>query len=383
MFRRGDANTADRGPHGVKDVLKWGGRILVLLVVALSLLVAAFGLAGAGSYLGYLASRATVFDVWGVLHLVEALFALTAIIGAGLALLRRKLLPALFFSLLAWPMGFVIEGSRCDTESGCRMLGWAALPVSAGDWSFRIRPVTDKNDAEHLAGAALFDAGSPYGTYTPKRFDDHWIVPTINSDGWPGPSAVRIDTRTATTSFVPCPAHLMLCGMERAVVSDGRRVFSNARLSLAASFPAGRAVCTARLEDDGEPRGFYAMIRPADIPCDSVDPSREMGLEALKVGTVAEALSVPCKPLSPAVLAAFGGRAPGFAGRQSQVCEEVAAGQIAVGVYAVAGPRSGSGSASTTLYEAYVVTTEAHLAEDARSFEKFLRTARIGTPPSP
>lgn len=381
MSRTGDVHTPGRGTV----VLTRLGRGFLLLLIALSLLVAAARLFGAGPFIGYLASSGTVFDMWGVLHTLDVLFSLAAIVGAAFALLRRKLLVALLFSLLAWPIGVVIEGSRCDTESGCRMMGWAALPIGTSDWNIRIRPVSDRNEADNIASMALDKAGSNYSTYNPQRFNDHWIVATISPDGRPGPHAVRVDTRTAATRLVPCPADRMLCSMERPVVSDGERVFSNARWTLAMTFPAGRSVCTARPADEDlsyEGRGFYGMIRDADVPCGIVDISREMGLEALKALTVAEALDAPCQPLSPAILRVFNGRAPGFAGRQNVVCEERGNDQIAVGVYTVAGPAPGAGNASTTLYQAWMLTDAAHLAEDARTFEAFLRTARIGAPPS-
>lgn len=385
MSRVGETNTPGRGMVRAKVVLAWAGRGVLLFLVAFSLFLAATRLFGAGSYIGYAVSRGTVFDFWGVLYTLDALFSLAAIVGSGFALLRRKLLLALLFSLLAWPVSTVIEGTRCDTESGCRMLGWAALRIGDSEWRVRIRPVDHPNEAENIASAALVEADSSYWTYNAKRFDDHWVVATIDRDGRPGPSAVKIETRTAATSFVPCPADRMLCGMERPVVSDGERVFSNRRWGLAMTFPAGRAVCTARPVDDDlsfDGRGFYGMVRDADTPCDIVDVSRQMGLEALKARTVAEALEAPCKALSPAVLRAFEGRTPGFSGRQSVVCEEIAEGQIAVGVYTVAEPRPGRGNASTTLYQAWMLTDEAHLAEDTRSFDAFLRTARIGAPAS-
>lgn len=366
----------------IKAGLVWLGRILALLVIALSLLVAVMRLLESAAYVGNLASGGTTFEIWGVLHGLALLSALIAIVGVGLALLRRKLLLALLFSLFAWPMAFVIEGSRCDTESACRMMGWAAIPASSRDWNIRIRSVTNRNEARAIASAALFRADSRYHSYNPKRFDDHWVVPTIDDDGRPGPSAVWIDTRTAATRFVSCPAHLMFCGMERPTLSDDGAVFSNARWGLAMSFPAGRAVCTARPDDDplrDQTRGFYAMVRESEIPCDIVDPSRTLGLEALTARTVAAARPGSCKPLSPAVLKAFGGRAPGFVGHRSVVCEEIAQGQIAVSVFAIARLRAETG-APTTLYEAWMLTDPAHLAEDARSFEAFLKTAQIPAP---
>lgn len=381
MFERGETATSDGPAVRAKRALIWGGRILALLWIALSLLVAALSLVGSGPQIVDLATSQTVFEIWSVLAILDVFFALTAILGAGFALVRRKLLLALLFPLLAWPVGFVIEASRCDYPA-CRSMAWAALPRVAGDWSLRIRPVTDRNEAEAIASGALFEAGSAYHTYDAKQFDGYWIVPTINDDGWPGPGAVQIDTRTAATSFVTCPEHQMLCGMERPVVSDGGERFSNARWGLAMTFPAGRAVCTERRDDNvqsDEARGFYAMIRDADIPCDIVDPSRALGLAALKARTVDEARLEPCKPLSPAILRAFGGRPPRLAGHSGVACEEIANGQIAVSVFAFARPRPETG-APTTLYEAWVLTDPAHLAEDARSFEAFLMTARIPAP---
>lgn len=382
MFKRGETATPDRVPGYARKGLVWAGRILALLWIALSLLVAVLRLMSSGPWIVDLASRQAVFEIWGVLAILDVLFAVTAILGVGWALARRRLMVALLFSLLAWPVGFVIEASRCDYPS-CRPMAWAAFPASAGKWSVRIRPVTDRNEARAIASGALFEAGSEYSPFTPRRFGGHWIVPTINDDGWPGPSAVRIDARTAATRFVPCPAHLMLCGMERPVVSRTAQVFSNRQWGLAVTFPAGRAVCTERPDDEArsyEARGFYAMLRDPDIPCDIVDPSRALGLAALTARTVTEARLEPCKPLSPTILKAFGGTAPGLAGHQTVVCEEIAGDQMAVSVFAFAKPRPGS-EAPATLYEAWMLTDPAHLAEDARSFETFLTRARIPTSP--
>lgn len=383
MVERGETAIPDGLGSRFKSVLVWASRAFALLWIALSLLLAAMSLVGSGPQIIDLATRETVFGIWSVLAILDVLFALAAILGAGFALVRRKLLLALLFSLLAWPVGFVIEASRCDYPA-CRSMAWAAFPAWAGDWSIRLRPVTDPREAEHIASAALHEAGSKYSAYYPKRFDGYWIVPTINDDGWPGPSAVRIDTRTAVTRFVSCPTDRMLCGMERPVVSEGGQVFTNARWGLSMRFPAGRAVCIARPYEEArrdEARGFYAVIRDADTPCDIVDPSRTLGLEALTAGTVAEALAEPCRPLSPAILRAFGGKAPRFAGHQSVACEEIAHGQVAVSVYATAQARPGSGDASATLYGAWMLTDPAHLDEDARSFGAFLETARIPAPP--
>lgn len=380
MSKEGDAPVPDGVSSRAKSVLVWTGRVVALLWIALSLLLAGSGLINSISLNIELASRRTVFEVWAVLHALHLLFALTAILGVAWALTRRRLLTALLFSLLAWPMGYVIEANRCDYPA-CRAMAWAALPPGAFDWSVRIRPVTDRGEAETIASAALFKAGSGLGTYQAKRFEDYWIVPTIDDDGRPGPHAVRVDMRTGATSFVPCPAHRMLCGMDFPTESDGRRVFGGARLGLAVSFPAGLAVCPARSHDEDvqidEPRGFYGMLRPADIPCDDIDLSRTLGLEAVKARTVTEALDEPCKSLSPSVLEAFGGRAPGFADHPGVVCEEVGDDQIAVSVYAAAGPGP---AAPKTLYVAWMLTDPAHLAEDARAFEAFLTTARIGAP---
>lgn len=379
MSRDGETAKRAGGSGLAKRVLIWTGRILVVLWLALSFLVAALSLVDSGPILVDLARRGTVFGAWSVLHLLHFLFAIAAIVGAGWALRRRRPLTALLFSVLAWPTSYVIAASRCDYP-GCRSMTWAALPSGAFDWGVRIRPVTDRNEAEAIASEALFRAGSRFHSYDPKQFDGYWIVPTISDDGWAGPSAVRVDARTGASRFVPCPADRMQCGMERPVVSEAGQVFANAQWGLAVTFPAGRAVCTERPDDEtrrDEARGFYAMVRDADIPCEIVDPSRALGLEALAARTLTEARQEPCKPLSPARLKAFGGAAPGFAGRQSVACEEVTEDQIAVSVFAFGEPGSG---VPATLYEAWVLTDPAHLAEDAGSFEAFLRTVRLPPP---
>jgi hypothetical protein len=371
-----------RVARGPKSALARTATALLFLPIGVLLLLAAGGAVGAASYLGYLASRGTVFDIWAVLSILEALFSLAAIVGAGLAIRRRRLGLALAYSILALPMSFVIEGNRCDTEETCRLLGWAALPSSAGKWSVRIRPVTDANEARQVASHALARAGSEDGPYKEKRFADHWIVSTINQDGWPGAYAVRIDMRTAQASLVACPPEKIECGMERAVVSDGRRVFRNPELGVAATFPAGRVVCTSRSVDGDEVRGFYALVRPPDEPCDILDQSRQIGVELApqrkNARTAATAITVPCGPLSAEIAKLFKGQGPTFPGRPSVACESRRDDDIQVSVYALAAASPNPGHAPPRLYQAWIVTTTTALAEDARAFEVFLRGVSIG-----
>ncbi|RYG09813.1 MAG: hypothetical protein EON92_13925 [Burkholderiales bacterium] len=354
-------------------LMVWSGRGIAALVIGLSLIVAVFGLLEAAPYLAQQVFRSTTLDMWAVLMGLKLLFSLAAVIGIGVALSRRRLLPALLVSALAWPMGFVIEGGRCDTEALCRMYGWAAPPAGLSNWSVRIRPVTDGREAEYIAEAALSQAGSEDHAFEPKRFRDHWLVPTINDDGWARANAVRVDVRTAATRFVPCPADKMRCGMERPVVTDGQRVFRSARLGLSAVFPAGLSVCSSWTDEQYDPLGFHAMHRSADVPCETLDQARTFGLAVVDVPVLPD-----CRPLSEAVVRAFGGRKPGFPGHRSEACQETSGDQIAIVVRAKTHPSLAGSRRETTTYEAYLLTTPTHFAQDARTFDAFLRTARIG-----
>ncbi|WP_332657583.1 hypothetical protein [Brevundimonas sp.] len=140
------ANAApDRVAVAAKVGLIWLSRILAFLFLAASLLVAVMRLTGATNYsvtvyVGYLASRPPTLHFWDVLMGLDYVLSLTAIVGIGVCLLRRRLLLALLFATLAWPLPIVLEGSNCPTASTCRILGWAA-PAEL-DWSIQLRPVT-------------------------------------------------------------------------------------------------------------------------------------------------------------------------------------------------------------------------------------------------
>lgn len=118
------------------------------------------------------------------------------------------------------------------------------------------------------------------------------------------------------------------------------------------------------------------MVRDPEIPCDIVDPSRALGLAALKARTVTEARGEPCKPLSPERLEIFGGRPPALVGHRSIACEEVVGEAIAISVFTFASPRTKPAAAST-LYEAWMLTDADHMAEDARLFATFLDQAGL------
>ncbi|RZJ02343.1 MAG: hypothetical protein EON89_15480 [Brevundimonas sp.] len=362
------------------SALAWLIAGLLAIPIGVLLLGAVLNLTVTAGYLWYLASRATVFDTWAVLNIASALMSLVAVVGAGFALKRWRMGLALAFAVLTLPVTFVIEGSRCDTFASCRALSWAALPAGAFDWEVRHRSVTDPNEAERLASGLLWKTGSKDSPFRTKRFGDHWIVSTINDDGWPGARAVRIDTRTGRTTLVSCPQSKIQCGMERPTVSDGRRVYRNAELGLAAVFPTSRPVCAAR-DDDGAPRGFFAMVRSADIPCDSLDPSREIGVEVarwrLNGCTVTEAPSLAWRPLSPETARLFKGR-PSLGGRVSSACELHDGDHIQISVYASVARGSRPEGPPDVVYEGYMVTTPAHLAEDVRTFELFLQGVTLG-----
>ncbi len=365
-------------PRGNKRLPKtpvgWLVTCLLGLPVALLFLGALASLPERVSYIEYLASRATVFDTWGALHIVAAVLSLIAVVGTALAVWQLRMGAALFFAALALPAPFVIEGSRCDTPAGCQATGWAALPPGAFDWQVRIRPVTTQNDAWNIAFDALLDANVDDSPFIAKRFGDHWIVSTIDDDGWPGAQAVRIETRTARTAFVPCPEDRIQCGMERPTVSDGQRVYRNVQLGLSAVFPASLPVCTTR-DDDGEPLGFHAMVRAPDIPCEDLDQSRQMGIEVPRWRrngcAVVGVPSAPWRPLSPETSKLFRNQRPTLGGAPAVVCELRDGDQIEITVYA----STGSGS---DVYEGYVVTTPAHLVEDIRTFEIFIQNVSLG-----
>jgi len=382
MVKVDSTDRSRRFQVGPKSLVTWLVRGLLMLLIGVCLLSAAASSIQAVLHLGYLALGATVFDAWGVLSIISALLSFTAIAGARFALRRRRLILALVFAVLALPAPFVIAASRCDTAEACRAMRWAALPAGAFKWQVRLRSVTDPNEAHDIAAGALVKAGSHDSPFKEKRFADHWIVSTIDQDGWPGAHAVRVDTRTARTSLVACPPEKIQCGMERPVVSDGRRVFRNDRVGVAAIFPASRPVCTSRGRDD-EPRGFYAMVRAPDEPCEVLDGSRQIGAEvaqSTKNGCASvEAPALPWRPLSPETARLFGSR-PTLGGQPSLACELRRDDDIQISVYASAPSRPSPGRSSGRLYEAYIVTTSAHLAEDIRAFEVYLQSARIGSP---
>ena len=375
MVKLGSQLRPRRNKRLPKTPVVWLVTCLLGLPVTLLFLIALASLLEGASRVWYLASEATVVDTWGALFVISTVLSLIAVVGTALAVWRLRMFAALLFAALPIPAKFIIEGSRCDTPASCQAMGWAALPPGAFDWRVRIRPVTDPNEARAIASSALFQANSEDGPYEEKRFGDHWIVSTIDDDGWPGAKAVRIDTLTARTAFVPCPEDRVQCGMERPTVSDGQRVYRNVQLGLSAVFPASLPVCTTRY-DDGEPLGFHAMVRAPDIPCEDLDQSRQMGIEVprwRRYGCeVVGVPSAPWRPLSPETSKLFRNQRPKLGGAPAVVCELRDGDQIEITAYA----SMGSGS---DVYEAYVVTTPAHLVEDIRAFEIFLQNVRLGS----
>lgn len=356
----------------------WVAWALLTPLVAACLLVGAWSLIVGAAYLAYLATRATVFDVFGVLSLVAGLLALTAIVGAGVAIRRRKPLHALGFSVLALPIPFVMQAPFCDMGSFCRAVYWASLPEAALKWQVRLRPVTDPNEARGIASAALSASGSNDSPWKTMQFGDYWIVSATDRDGWAGAHAVRVDTRTARTSLIPCPANQIRCGMERPTAPG---VFRNERLGLAATFPASHPVCTARANDD-VPRGFYSVAREPDIPCDIVDQSRRMGVEVARDKrngcTAVEAPKLPWRPLSPESAKLFRRLPPSLGGLPSLACELHEGDYIQISVFAFGPGRVKGVAPSAPLFEGYILTTADHLAEDVHAFEAFLADVHIG-----
>jgi hypothetical protein len=366
MVKVGSSDLARRNNRAPKSPVAWLVTGFCSLLLAIFLFSALGSLAGEGSFLGYLATRATTFDAWGVLSIISVLLSLTAIVGAGYAIWRRRLVLALAISVLALPTHAVIEGSRCDTAALCRAFGWAALPAGAFDWSVRIRPVTDPNEAKGIASATVSKSEPAVSPFRAKRFGDYWIVSTIDKGGWSGPHAVRIDTKSAGARLVSCPVAKIQCGLERPVISDGRSVLHNDRSGISAIFPASLPVCTSR-DKDWEAIGLYAMARAPDIPCEDTDDSRQIGIElsrwSMNGCTVTEAPSLPWRPLSPETARLFRSR-PTLGATPSLACELHSGGHIEISVFAPVKPGSNPGGPRASLYQAYIVTTPDHLAED-------------------
>jgi hypothetical protein len=167
---------------------------VLYLLAALFALKEALGAFGSAEYLRYMLIDGTVVDMWTVLSAITVICAIVALVAAGLCLRRRKLTAmALWLALPAIP-STVIEASRCDFMPLCNVIGWAALPVSAGDWSVRVRDVTE-TEAEHIAGQTLRDAGSEAWPSEPKLANRQWRL-AASEDGVRQPYDVMIDART-------------------------------------------------------------------------------------------------------------------------------------------------------------------------------------------
>ncbi|WP_041373484.1 hypothetical protein [Phenylobacterium zucineum] len=369
-----------RNRLGVKlaAILMRLAKSILILLVGLFFLYAALILVQDLAYLGWVAFQATALDAWTVLNIISLVFSIVAVAGGGLAIARKRWGWALAFSILVWPPQVVIDANRCDVVEVCRDLRWAQLPASAFEWRVRIRPVSDPEEAKALASNALATMASDDSPYMARRFGDHWIVSTIDDDGWPGAHALRIDAKTTVTERIPCPAGRIPCGMARPTLSDGERPFHDDRLGIAATFPRTTPVCTAR-NDDGEARGFFAMVRAPGSPCEILDQSRVMGIEIArspKQGCRAKAdPSLAWRELSPSMAKLFDGP-PRLGSSHSRACELHQSGFIQISVYAPA-PAATDPKSSEPLYEAYIVTTREHLVEDVRTFEAFLKRLKV------
>lgn len=366
---------SSRGKNGIAS------RLILLALIVFLLLVAALHMVGQTYHLAYLLARATTFDVWSALSLASVLLTLTAIIGAGVSLWRRRLFRALLFAVLPLPVLLVMAGSSCH-HGDCRLVQWASLrPGPLVDWSIRLRPVEDENEARWIASSAVSAAGLDGSAFQTRRFDDHWLVSMINSDGEALPHAVRIDGRSGRTRIVPCPADRIRCGMAWPILADGRRPFSNPDLGITAVFPADLPVCIARNEDDDAPRGFVGIYRSSEEPCDAVTPDRQLGVEVAYFPRLTCPMpthpDLDWRPLSDENLALFANGAPTLAGQPSLACELRQGGHIQISVY---GPMPPPGEPGVPRYEAFITTTPEDLPSDIRRLESLLETVILGSP---
>jgi hypothetical protein len=181
-------------------------RLLVLcglcVLAALVTTTATLHAAGSVAYLHYLVTRGELVNLWAVLSALDVIVALAALVTAWLCLWRRKKLGrAAILLLLPLIPSTVIEASRCDVQTVCETIGWAALPPPAFGWSVRIRDVSE-HEAEHLATKALRDAGLPYWAFEPRLSNRQWRLATYDSDMVRAPYDVVIDARTGSGGVV-------------------------------------------------------------------------------------------------------------------------------------------------------------------------------------
>lgn len=374
-----------------RRLLRWIGVGGLVALIVLALLLAGLRLALDVDHLRHVVLRNTTISSWDVLTLISTTLCIVAIVGAVLAMRRRRMVLAVLFSVLWFPLPFAIESSRCDTEFSCRAFGWASLPPGLLGWSTRTRPVDDANEARHLATLELVARGVDDSPFQVRRFGDHWLASTIDNDGRAGPFAVRIAARTSDARLVPCPSDRIRCGMDWPTRSDGQRPYRNADLGISAVFPDGLAICTLRDEEDDHALGFVAEFRGFDDPCDAVTPDRRMGVEVasgLRQGCLhPSAPELEWGPLTAETRAYFGPGQPAFSGAPFIVCELHADEAPDIGIPAqleilvLVTPEPGPGGSATRRFEAFFVTTPDDLAQDAPLFEAFLETLELGSPP--
>lgn len=164
------------------------------LLAAYFALKGILGALGCAEYLHYLLTRGTVVDMWAVLSTITVVWAIVALVAAGLCLRRRKLTAmALWLTLPVIP-STVLEASRCDFAPLCNVIGWAALPATAFDWQVRVRDVTE-SEADLIADQTLHDAGSEARAFEPKLANRQWRL-IAQKDGVRQPYDVVIDART-------------------------------------------------------------------------------------------------------------------------------------------------------------------------------------------
>ena len=82
MVKVGSQLCPRRTSRWPKTPVGWLATCLLGLPVALLFLIALASLTAGASYLGYLGSRATVFDTWGALHIVSTVLANAAVMAA-------------------------------------------------------------------------------------------------------------------------------------------------------------------------------------------------------------------------------------------------------------------------------------------------------------
>jgi hypothetical protein len=186
---------------------------------------------------------------------------------------------------------------------------------------------------------------------------------------------------------IPCSPDELSCGLQKPVVSDGKRRFINAEMSLGAVFPRGSRVCMTRSGDAA--RGFYAWYGVETVGCPErgdIQATR-MTINSYWNATFYTSLRqvmehMPnCTRTSGSLKRILRGSSLAIGTVPSRACaRDGQNGAFEIDVYALAGrPLSDTLSrAESTIYVASLETSAERANRDLAMFQTFLRQLRVG-----